>query len=49
MRLPLQPCHAEIATHTINHVASPNATQIIGARDWLIQVRRAVLSSIGLE
>lgn len=30
---------AEIATHTISHVASPNATQIVGARDWLVNVR----------
>ncbi|KAI3424258.1 hypothetical protein D9Q98_009612 [Chlorella vulgaris] len=27
----------EIATHTINHVANPNASQIVGARDWLVK------------
>lgn len=32
----------EIATHTINHVANPNATQIIGARDWLVKARARV-------
>ncbi|KAL4424144.1 hypothetical protein ABPG75_001445 [Micractinium tetrahymenae] len=26
----------EIATHTINHLANPNTTQIVGARDWLV-------------
>ena len=33
--------YAEIATHTIDHVASPNVTQIVGARDWLNNVRCA--------
>lgn len=28
----------EIATHTINHVAYPNVTEIVGARDWLNKV-----------
>jgi hypothetical protein len=29
---------AEIATHTIDHVANPNVSQIVGARDWLNKV-----------
>ena len=36
---PLLPClPAEIATHTIDHVANPNVSQIVGARDWLNKV-----------
>lgn len=26
----------EIATHTVDHLANPNTTQIVGARDWLV-------------
>ena len=29
---------AEIATHTVGHVANPNVSQIVGARDWLNKV-----------
>lgn len=28
-------CPAEIATHTVHHVANPNASEIVGAREWL--------------
>ena len=31
---------AEIATHTVNHVANPNVTQILGAKKWLNEVSR---------
>lgn len=38
---------AEIATHTVNHVASPNATQIVGARDWLVNVSAGAAGRFG--
>lgn len=31
----------EIATHTVTHPSLPNVSQIVGARDWLNQVRGA--------
>lgn len=36
----------EIATHTVNHVANPNATEIVGARDWLNKTAGIPLESI---
>ncbi len=42
----------EIATHTVSHVGLPNMTQIVGARQWLNEVRacrRIVQGSGGAE
>lgn len=35
----------EIATHTVHHPYEPNATEIIGAKLWLNQVRATTASS----
>lgn len=38
----------EIATHTISHVANPNATEIVGAKLWLNQVRLPAIHQCAL-